>query len=61
MTRTVNNSAQEDFSDKKHDLLRLIDTQRISLYEASKLLNIPYQAAKQILFICGSPRQEALK
>jgi hypothetical protein len=46
MTRTINKSAHLDSSDKKHALLRLMDSRKISLFEASKQLGIPYETAK---------------
>ena len=59
ITTTPPNYEESDV--QKQRLLRLMDTQKVSLVQASQLLRIPYTTAKKILFICGSPRQEALK
>ena len=37
--------------EKKDKLLQLMDTSKISLLRASQILDIPYNTAKQILFI----------
>ena len=46
MTRTINKSAHVDSNDKKNALLRLMDSRKISLFEAAKQLDIPYETAK---------------
>ena len=46
MTRTINKSAHQDSTEKKNALLKLMDSRKISLFEASKLLDIPYETAK---------------
>ena len=62
MTKTITTPPRrEDFDTQKLRLLRLMDAGKVSLVQAAQLLNIPYPTAKKILFICGSPRQEALK
>lgn len=43
--------------DKKDKLLQLMDKSKISLLRASQLLDIPYNTAKQILFIYSTPRK----
>ena len=45
--------------DKKDKLLQLMDKSKISLLRASQLLDIPYNSAKQILFIYSTPRKLA--
>ena len=61
MTKTITTPPRQDFDTQKQRLLRLMDAGKVSLVQAAQLLKIPYPTAKKILFICGSPRQEALK
>ena len=61
MTKTITTPPRQDFETQKQRLLRLMDAGKVSLVQAAQLLKIPYPTAKKILFICGSPRQEALK
>ena len=44
--------------EKKDKLLQLMDTSKISLLRASQILDIPYNTAKQILFIYSTPRKK---
>ena len=44
--------------EKKEKLLQLMDTSKISLLRASQILDIPYNTAKQILFIYSTPRKK---
>ena len=50
---TISNSR-----DKKDKLLELMDEGKISLLRASQILSIPYNTAKQILFIYSTPRKK---
>lgn len=43
--------------EKKEKLLQLMDTSKISLLRASQILDIPYNTAKQILFIYSTPKK----
>ena len=52
---TISNSR-----DKKDKLLEMMDEGKISLLQASQKLNIPYNTAKQILFIYSTPRKKSL-
>ena len=62
MTKSITTPpTRSDFETQKQRLLRLMDAGKVSLVQAAQLLKIPYPTAKKILFICGSPRQEALK
>ena len=61
MTRVLSQFSEEEYEAKKQQLLILLDQSKISLIQASRMLNIPYPVAKKILFICGSPRKEAFK
>ena len=43
--------------EKKEKLLQLMGTSKISLLRASQILDIPYNTAKQILFIYSTPKK----
>ena len=47
-------------SNKRSELLHLLDNHKVSLVRAARMLNIPFHQAKQMLFVFGSPRRHAL-